>query len=61
MHVNKYQGMAFTAEPITNGLNHIVFIERLITQLALSTSYRKSQGKYPKPRILIVYTNQDER
>ena len=44
-----------SAEPNNiTGFNHT--LKQLITQLALSAT-KKSQGKYPKPKILIVYTN----
>ena len=49
LYINKSQGMTLSAGANITGLNHT--LQQLILQAW------KSQGKYPKQRILIVYTN----
>ena len=55
LHINKSQGMTLSAGANITGLNHIYSSAADCTIITLQAW--KSQGKYPKQRILIVYIN----
>ena len=55
LYINKSQGMTLSAGANITGLNHTLHAAADNTISTLQA--RKSQGKYPKQRILIVYIN----